>query len=111
MPPVPLFPPAPTTSFVKADFLQAALDHAVKAACARKDVSSDVFPVPISIVDVGSGGTGASSLRYAGFHDDEEDYIASEVKIGVLYAAYVFRDMVRRFNLVVAPKDPADLFK
>jgi hypothetical protein len=68
--------------------------------------------MPISIVDLGPTlFTGGSSFPIAGFRDDEEDYIASEGKVGILYAAYAFRDMVRRFNTARRPKDQTDLFK
>jgi hypothetical protein len=100
---VPLFQPAPKATFTADSKLQSALNGAISAL---KDPS-----VPISIVDLGATVAGGASFRFAGASDDEEDYIASEAKVGILYAAYVFRDMVRRFNSANAPTNQADLFK
>jgi hypothetical protein len=108
--PVPLFPkPVVPTTFIQSTKLQSALD----AAAARSKPATGKFPCPISIFDLGPGplGAGASSLPYGGYLDSEEDYIASEGKVGIMYSAYVFRDMVRRFNAANSPKNQADLFK
>jgi hypothetical protein len=110
-PPVALFPPAPTTTFAKNPKLQAALDGAIAKVCAKRKIAVTDFPSPISIIDLKSAASGASALPIAGFHDTaEEDYIASAGKVGVLYAAFVIRDMVRRFAFAAKPKDEKDLF-
>jgi hypothetical protein len=109
--PVPLFPkPVVPTTFIQSTKLQSAVDA---AAAARSNSSAGIFPCPISIFDLGAGelGAGASSLPYGGYLDDEQDYIASEAKVGIMYSAYVFRDMARRFNAANSPNSQAELFK
>lgn len=110
-PPVPLFATRPTTTFARNPKLQAALDGAIAKICAKRKIAVADFPSPISIIDLKSAASGASALPIAGFNDtNEEDYIASAGKVGVLYAAFAIRDMVRRFVLTVKPKDAKDLF-
>jgi hypothetical protein len=105
-----MFPPPPTTTFVK----DGKLASAIKAATdANSKANKATFPCPFTIVDLGATleRTGAASLPIAGYLDDEEDYIASEAKVGIMYAAYCFRDFVSRFNQMNSAKDEADLFK
>ena len=109
-PPITLFPPAPKTTFTKDPKLQAALTRAVGTVCARRRIAPADFPSPISIIDLKTAVSGATALPIAGFHENEEDYIASAGKVGVLYAAFMIRDMARRFALARAPKDEKDFF-
>jgi hypothetical protein len=110
-PPVTLFPPAPTTTFSRDPKLQAALDGAIAKICAKRKIAVTDFPTPISIIDLKSAASGATGLPIAGFNDTtREDYIASAGKVGVLYAAFAIRDMVRRFAFAAKPKDEKDLF-
>lgn len=105
----------PTKSVLTPFTLSIELHSAINyAAAVRSKSPAGKFPCPISIIDLGTGalGAGPSSLPYGGYLDEkEEDYIASEGKVGVMYAAYVFRDMVRRFNAANMPKNQDDLFK
>ncbi len=103
--PVTLFPAAPATKFTKNDKLKNALAAAIGS---RTTAAKGAFPIAITLIDLGSadldGDTSApASLAFGGFRDDKEDYNASVAKIGILYAAYIFRDMVRRFALVNPP--------
>jgi hypothetical protein len=115
--PVTPFAAAPATTFAKSNKLESAL----KAAINKRVVAAEPFAIAITIVDLGAvdlnGDTSApSSLPFGGFRDDKEDYNASVGKIGVMYAAHAFLDMVKRFALVNPPtakndaQAQADLF-
>jgi hypothetical protein len=53
----------------------------------------DIFPIPFTIADV----TGATPYPVAHYNGDELDFIASEAKLAVLFAAIELRTMLRRF--------------
>lgn len=53
----------------------------------------DVFPIPFTIADV----TAPGRYPVAHYNGDEVDFIASEAKVTVLYAAVELRNMVRRY--------------
>ena len=66
------------------------------------------LPVAFTIADISAGGSGP--FPSAGWRETEVDYIASEAKVSVLYAAYALRDMVNRFAATDSALNPADLF-
>jgi hypothetical protein len=73
--------------------LQPALGHAIQKAETRCRQAAGSFPVPFTIAEVTTG----PPFPMAAYRDSEVDYIASEAKVAVLYAAYEMRAMVRRF--------------
>ncbi|WP_306534552.1 hypothetical protein [Geobacter sp.] len=92
--PVPLFPPRPDDPLAADPKMAHALRHAIAAFEKDRKLAPGTFPVRITVVDV----TNASGpLPSAGHFETETDYIASEAKVAVMYAAYALRDMVRRF--------------
>ncbi len=108
--PVPVFPRRPTVTFTRNTKLQAALDAAVAAVCTRRKIAAGTYPSPISIVDLGNGTDPQPTLSFAGYRDTEEDYIASEGKVAVLYAMFALRSVVRTFAALRKPADAKDLF-
>ncbi len=111
IPPVPVFPPASSLVFVRDAKLQAALTASIAATAASRSLAVGGFPSPVSIADIGSANGSTSTVKFAGFRDTEEHYTASTGKVGVLYAAFALRDMVRRFAAAKSPRDADDLFK
>lgn len=104
--PVPLFPPRPDDPLADNPKMAHALRHAIAAFEKDRKLAPGTFPVRITVVDV----TNASGpLPSAGHLDTETDYIASEAKVAVMYAAYALRDMVRRFAATTGA-NPANLF-
>jgi hypothetical protein len=92
--PVNSFPSAYPDPFTADTKLQAALNTAVANAETRRSQTAGTFPIPFTIAEVTSG---TPPFPMAGYHDSEVDYIASEAKVAVMYAAFELRAMVRRF--------------
>ncbi len=105
--PVELFPPAIADPMSTNDKMGRALSAAIAAVESRKGLSSGTFPVPMTVADISSN---AGPFPVAGYREDEEDYIASEAKVAVMYAAYVLRDMMRRFATALNIKTATELF-
>jgi hypothetical protein len=105
--PVELFPPPIADPMSANDKMGRALSAAIAAVESRLRLSSGSFPVPMTIADISSN---AGPFPVAGYREDEEDYIASEAKVAVMYAAYVLRDMVRRFAAALNIKTAKELF-
>lgn len=105
--PVDLFPQAVANPLLANAKLQAALTSAIQAAEVTLGLNPGSFPVPFSIVDISSG---SLPFPVGGHLENEQDYIASEAKVGVMYAAYVLRDMVRRFATALSITSAKDLF-
>ncbi len=106
---VPLFLPAPKIALA----LNAKLDRAVKAAITRATLPRATMPWAITLADLGSATPGSgtvSSLPVGGHEETREDYIASEAKAGVMFAAYGLRDMVLRYIETNSPATPKALF-
>jgi hypothetical protein len=95
--------PTPVESFPTSNYpdpfavdntkLQPALDQAIKNAESRRGQTAGTFPMPFTIVEI----TATPPFPMGVYLDTEVDYIASEAKVGVLYAAFEFRAMIRRF--------------
>ncbi|HEX9945539.1 MAG TPA: serine hydrolase [Thermoanaerobaculia bacterium] len=87
--------------------MQRGLDNAIAAAEKARKLKAGTFPVRFTFVEV----TNASgSFPSAGYLETVTDYIASEAKVAVMYAAYALRDMVRRFAAVKGAWSAGDLF-
>lgn len=93
--PVEPFPTSPYADPFKPDPLkfQPALDQAIHNAETRRGQSAGSFPVPFVIAEV----TKDPPFPMCTHLDSEVDYIASEAKVAVMYAAFELRAMVRRF--------------
>jgi hypothetical protein len=89
-----VFPSAYPDPFAADTKLQAALDQAIAGAVTRRGQPAASFPIPFTIAEVTSG---TPPFPMAGHLDSEVDYIASEAKVAVMYAAFELRAMVRRF--------------
>jgi hypothetical protein len=88
------FPRAYPDPFAANTKLQGALQQAIASAERRRGQPAGSFPVPVTIADVTAG---TSPFPMAGHFDSEVDYIASEAKVPVMYAAFELRAMARRF--------------
>jgi hypothetical protein len=97
-----LFPAKPNINPAVNPKLNDAIRKAVNDVVAANGGTAAKFA--ISIVDP------ANSYALGGFNDTTEHYIASEVKMAVLYAAYALFEMVTRFNALQSPKTPNALF-
>lgn len=97
--PVDPFPPAVADPMKENPKQQSALSAAIAAAESRLGLSPGTFPVPMTIAEIS---TKAGPYPVAGYLETEEDYIASEAKVAVMYAAYALRDMVRRFAVALS---------
>jgi len=92
--PVPLFPPKPADPLTPDPQMERALKNSIAEIEKARKLRPGTFPVRFTLVDV----TNASgSFPSAGYLETETDYIASEAKVAVMYAAYALRDMVQRF--------------
>ena len=100
--PVDAFPSAYPDPFAADTTLQNALNQAIANAETRHGQPVGSFPIPFTIAEVTSG---TIPFPMAGHLDNEVDYIASEAKVAVMYAAYELRAMVRRFA-AANPKIP-----
>lgn len=103
---IPLFPPKPANPLTTNPKMETALKNAVTKLEKDRQLKPGAFPVRFTLVDI----TNASGLfPAAGYLETETDYIASEAKVAVMYAAYTLRDMVQRFAALTAV-NPANLF-
>ena len=105
-PGVPLFPTAVTPVLIPDRKLQAALAIAVAAVESRHRLTPGSFPIPFAIAEV----TDTRPFALAGHRENEMDYIASEAKVQIMFAAYALRDLARRFATTRGITRPADLF-
>jgi hypothetical protein len=97
-PPVDLYPPAPKTTLLKNAKLNGAVTAAVGAVSSGR---SQAAAFALTLVDLSPS---SGPLPMGSYKGDEEHYIASMAKVGVMYSAYALRDMVRRY---VAKQKPA----
>ncbi|MDD1612942.1 MAG: hypothetical protein LUQ57_07325 [Methylococcaceae bacterium] len=86
--------------------LQQALNSAIAKFEKDRKLKPGSFPIRFTLVDVTKPSGPFSS---AGLRETETDFIASEAKVAVMYAAYVLRDMVQRFASSTTA-NPANLF-
>jgi hypothetical protein len=93
-PPIDLFRPAPGDPLASNDKFRDALKAAVTALETSKGMAAGSLPVRFALADI-TGGT--PPFKAAFFKEDLEDYVASEAKVAVMYAAFALRDMVQRF--------------
>jgi len=108
-PPIPVFPPSPYPDpFKSNNKLQHALERAILTATTRRRQTDGSFPIPFTIAEVT---TGTGSFASAHFRGDEVDFIASEVKVAALYAAYELRSTVRRFAHAIGATSETRLFE
>jgi peptidoglycan hydrolase-like protein with peptidoglycan-binding domain len=105
-PRVPLFPTAVAPVLTADSKLQTALANAVAAVETRRRLTPGSFPIPFAIAEV----TAARPFAFAGHRENEMDYIASEAKVQVMFAAYALRDLARRFATARGITVPGDLF-
>jgi Zinc carboxypeptidase len=103
---VPLFRPKVADPLDPNAKFQAALDAAITALETRRSLSAGTMPIPIALAEVTDT---SGTFPFAGYRADEVDYIASEAKVAVMYAAFALKDMAQRFaDAQTIP--PADLF-
>jgi len=107
LPPVGLFPAAPGISLLRNKKLNDAVTAAISGISGGK---SQPPAFSLTLVDLATGGASGSSLPMGGYKDDEEHYVASMAKIGVMYSAYALRDLVRRYAIAKKPATAQDLF-
>lgn len=86
--------------------MDAALKNAIAAIERTRGLAAGTYPVRFMIADITEPG---GSFPSAGYLETVTDYISSEAKVPVMYAAYALRDMVRRFAAATNP-NPANLF-
>jgi len=93
--PVDPFPTSPYADpFVVSSKLQNALTTAVQnAGSGSGGLMGNVSKMTFTVAEL----TPAPPFPMGGYHDTEVDFIASEAKVGVMYAAYELRAMARRF--------------
>jgi hypothetical protein len=90
----------------KQDRLQRALDKAITAAEDNRGQSRGTFPIRFTIADVN-----VASPFPAAHHDgDVTDFIASEVKVAAMYAAYELCAVVRTFATQIGATSQLQLF-
>jgi hypothetical protein len=106
-PVVDLFPPAAPLDVASGADLGNALTQAIAASEQRQGLTPGSFGVPMTIVDITDS---SNPFPVAGYRDNEEDYIASEAKVGVMYAAHALLDMVQRFAAATGPASESELF-
>ena len=104
--------PFPTSSYPDPFALdsvkfQPALVRAIANAETRRGQTTGSFPIPFTMAEVTSG---SPPFPMCGYRDSEVDYIASEAKVAVMYAAYELRSMVRRFVAANPSIPQAQLF-
>jgi hypothetical protein len=85
--------------------LQPALDKAIKALETRRGQTVGSLPVPFTIAEITPRADG-SPFPLGSYLENEVDYIASEIKVAVMYGAFEMRAMVRRF-VAANPSIPA----
>ena len=104
--PVPLFPPKPADPLSADSKMEQALKNAIAGIETARRLTPGTFPVRFTLVDVTSP---SGPFPSAGHLETVTDYIASEAKVAVMYAAYALRDMARRFAAATGA-NPANLF-
>jgi hypothetical protein len=92
--PVPLFRPAVADPLQPSAAFQTALDAAVAPLEKRLKVAKGGLAVRFAFAEVTDP---ANPFPFAGYGADQMDYIASEAKVEVMYAAFALRDMAQRF--------------
>jgi hypothetical protein len=105
-PSVPLFPPRPANPLRTDPKLELALKTAIGQIETDRKLRAGTFPIRVTIADVTDP---FASFPSAGYLETVTDYIASEAKVAVMYAAYALRDMVRRFAAATGA-DTGNLF-
>ena len=105
--PVAPYQAAPSLTFTDSAKLQTALEKAIGALEVKRSLAPGTLAIPFSIAEITDPN---GPYPYAGYRDDETDYIASEAKVAVMYSAYALRDMVRRFAAATSPKSAKELF-
>jgi hypothetical protein len=108
--PVSLFPPKPVDPLAPNTKMQGALENAIAAAEKAVKLKPGTFPVRFTLAEVTDASGSFPAAGFPGFLETDTDYIASEAKVAVMYAAYALRDMVRRFAAVTGAWSPGDLF-
>jgi hypothetical protein len=103
LPNVPLYPVAPQLSLVSNPKLAGAIQTAI-SGITTGGRAPPAFS--LTLVDAGAGGT---ALPVGGYKQDDEHYIASMGKVGVMYSAFALRDMVRRWAAKNLPASPEAL--
>ena len=108
--PNPFDPPGSKSASLQSA-LNAAIDGVAKSGQVRHEprdpTDSGTFPVPITIADISEG---AGKVHVAHYNGDEMDFVASEAKVPVMYAAFQLRNMVKRFATDVGITKKKDLF-
>ena len=107
LPPMQLFPAAPTISLASNGKLQ----NALQAAIAAVTQAGKPPAFGLTIVDVLSTSGSGNNFASAGLNQDVEHYAASMLKVACLYAAHALRDLAQRFALARKPKDPDTFFR
>ena len=93
VPPVPLFPAAPSIGFTEDDKFKRAMAGALDEL--QRARSGAEPPFRLAIIDL----AGPGPLKFGAFAPNTMDFIASEAKVIALYSAFALRDLVRRFAL------------
>jgi hypothetical protein len=96
--------------------LNAAIDGVLQSGQTRREprdptdptTFAKTFPVPITIADLSDG---ISKVHVAHYNGDEMDFVASEAKVPVMYAAFQLRNMVKRFATELGITTKKDLFE
>ncbi len=104
--PVPLFPAAAANPLLPNAAFQAALDAAADPIEKRLKVAKGGLAVRFAFAEVTDQ---AKPFPFAGYGADQMDYIASEAKVEVMYAAFAVRDMAQRFADATGATSLADL--
>lgn len=110
----------------KSPALQTALNSAIDAVLQngqtrvepRLDPSdanfAKAFPIPFTIADLTETDRSlrkvSDGMPVAHYNGDEMDFVASEAKVAVMYAAFQLRQMVRQYAIQLGIKKKADLF-
>ncbi len=104
---VDLFPAAVADPLADNSKLQDALDKAISAREALHSLTLGSMPVRFAFADVSND---AGPFPFAEHLENVMDFTASEAKVAVMYAAYVLRDMARRFAQANGITKDSDLF-
>jgi hypothetical protein len=103
LPNVPLYPVAPQLSLASSPKLAGAIQKSI-SGITTNGRAPPAFS--LTLVDASSGG---AALPVGGYKQDDEHYIASMGKVGVMYSAFALRDMVRRWAAKNMPASPEAL--
>jgi hypothetical protein len=104
--PTSAYPDLFETSSASATKLNNALNAAVTAA-GGSGLMGNISTMAFLIADLNSG----PQFPMGGYHETEVDFIASEAKVAVMYAAFELRSMARRFMAANSFIQNADFFK